>query len=80
MGTRKFVDCRDMPELNCSLKISGTEEEVLKAAVEHKISSHGESETPHLRENIKKMLKDDVEMDYQQDKSPYVDHPTEHRI
>jgi len=33
-GQRKSIDCRDYPsEKNCSLKISGTEEEVLDAAV-----------------------------------------------
>ena len=31
---RKSIDCRDYPsDKNCSLKISGTEEEVLDAAV-----------------------------------------------
>jgi len=39
---RKSVDCRDYPsEKNCSLKISGTEEEVLDAAVQHAASVHG---------------------------------------
>jgi hypothetical protein len=33
---RKSIDCRDYPsEKNCSLKISGTEEEVLDTAVQH---------------------------------------------
>jgi hypothetical protein len=32
---RKAIDCRDFPsEKNCSLKISGTEEEVLDAATQ----------------------------------------------
>ena len=42
MTTRKAIDCRDYPsENNCSLRISGSEEEVLNAAVEHAVSSHG---------------------------------------
>jgi hypothetical protein len=57
---RKSIDCRDYPsEKNCSLKISGTEEEVVDAAVQRAISGHGHEETPELREQIKSMLKDE---------------------
>jgi predicted small metal-binding protein len=61
-GQRKLIDCRDYPsEKNCSLKISGTEEEVLEAAVLHAVSAHGHENTPELREQIKSMLKDDAD-------------------
>ena len=54
---RKSIDCRDYPsEKNCSLKISGTEEEVLDAAVQHAAAVHGHENTPELREQIKQML------------------------
>jgi predicted small metal-binding protein len=57
---RKSIDCRDYPsERNCSLKISGTEDEVLGAAVQHAVSTHGHEETPELRDQIKSMLKDE---------------------
>jgi predicted small metal-binding protein len=57
---RKSIDCRDYPsEKNCSLKISGTKDEALDAAVQHAISAHGHEETPELREQIKSMLKDE---------------------
>ncbi len=60
MAQRKSIDCRDYPsEKNCSLKISGTEEEVLNAAVQHAVSAHGHEETPELREQIKSMLKEE---------------------
>jgi len=59
---RKSIDCRDYPsEKNCSLKISGTEVEVLDAAVQHAVLAHGHEETPELREQIKSMLKDDAD-------------------
>ena len=59
-GQRKSIDCRDYPsEKNCSLKISGTEDEALDAAVQHAVSAHGHKETPELREQIKSMLKDE---------------------
>jgi len=57
---RKSIDCRNYPsEKNCSLKISGTEQEVLDAAVQHAVSAHGHQSTPKLREQIKSMLKDE---------------------
>ena len=60
MAARKSIDCRDYPsEKNCSLKISGTEDEVLDAAVQHAVSAHRHEETPELREQIRSMLKDD---------------------
>ena len=57
---RKSIDCGDYPsEKNCSLKISGTEQEVLDAAVQHAVSAHGHENTPELRGQIKSMLKDE---------------------
>ncbi|HJW38382.1 MAG TPA: DUF1059 domain-containing protein [Candidatus Udaeobacter sp.] len=62
MANRKSIDCRDYPsEKNCSLKISGTETEVLDAAVQHAVSAHEHEETPELREQIKSMLKDEAD-------------------
>jgi predicted small metal-binding protein len=57
---RKSIDCRNYPsDKNCSLKISGTENEVLDAAVQHAVSTHGHNNSPELREQIKSMLKDE---------------------
>jgi predicted small metal-binding protein len=57
---RKSVDCRDYPsEKGCTLKISGTEEEVLDAAVLHAVSAHGHENTPEFREELRHILKDD---------------------
>ena len=59
MAQRKYVDCRDYPsEKNCSLRISGSEQEVLDAAVQHAVSAHGHESSSELREQIKSMLKD----------------------
>jgi hypothetical protein len=59
MAERKSIDCRDYPsEKNCSLKMSGTEQEVLDAAVQHAVSAHGHKNSPELRDEIKSMLKD----------------------
>ncbi|MBV8601032.1 MAG: DUF1059 domain-containing protein, partial [Candidatus Eremiobacteraeota bacterium] len=46
---RKMIDCGQFPsEMNCTLKISGTEEEVIKAAREHAVSTHGHKDSPEL--------------------------------
>jgi predicted small metal-binding protein len=59
-GPRKSIDCRNYPsDKNCSLKLSGTENEVLDAAVQHAISTHGHQNSPELRGQLKSMLKDE---------------------
>ena len=59
MAQRKSIDCRDYPsDKNCSLRISGTEEEVLEAATQHAASAHGHTNSSELREQLKSMLKD----------------------
>ncbi|HVF10330.1 MAG TPA: DUF1059 domain-containing protein [Abditibacteriaceae bacterium] len=61
-GQRKYVDCRDYPsDNNCTLKISGSEEEVLAAATQHAVAAHGHEDTPQLREQIRTLLQDDKE-------------------
>ena len=57
---RKSIDCRLYPsDKNCTLKISGTEKEVLDLAVEHAASAHGHASTPELREELRGLLQDD---------------------
>ncbi len=57
---RKFIDCREYPsDSNCTLKISGTEQEVLEAASLHASSVHGHEDTPEFREQLRGMLKNE---------------------
>lgn len=57
---RKSIDCRLYPSANhCSLKISGTEDEVLTAATQHAVAAHGHAPTPALREELRQLLKDE---------------------
>ena len=61
--TRKVIDCRNFPtDKNCTLAISGTEEEVLDLAVLHASTVHGHENTPELREQIRSMLSDEAEV------------------
>jgi len=41
------------------LKISGSEAEVLDAAVQHAVSAHGHERSAELREEIRSLLKDE---------------------
>ena len=62
MAGRKSIDCRDYPsEKNCSLRISGTEDEVLEAATQHAVRSHGHEDSPELREQLRSMLKESAD-------------------
>ena len=59
-GPRKSIDCRNYPsDKNCPLKLSGTENEVLDAAVQHAVSAHGHQNSLELRGQLKSMLKDE---------------------
>jgi predicted small metal-binding protein len=59
-SVRKVIDCREFPsESNCSLTISGSEAEVLKAATEHAVSSHGHKAGPELEGTLRSSLRDE---------------------
>ena len=59
---RKVIDCRLYPsDKNCSLAISGTEDEVLDAATHHPVTAHGHTDSPELREQLRSYLKDEGE-------------------
>jgi len=59
---RKSIDCRLYPsEKHCTLKISGTEDEVLQTAVAHAITVHGHADTPELVDELRTLLKDEPE-------------------
>jgi Protein of unknown function (DUF1059). len=59
-GGRKFIDCSEYPsDNNCTLRISGTENEVLDAAADHAAATHGHEDTPEFRDQLRGMLKDE---------------------
>lgn len=60
--TRKVADCRKYPsEANCTLTISGEEQEVVDAATMHAVAVHGETDTPEFREQLKSFLVEEKE-------------------
>jgi len=54
-----MFDCRDLPG-NCTLSISGTEEEVLAAQALHAVAAHEQPDGSELREFIRAYLKEEV--------------------
>jgi predicted small metal-binding protein len=58
--TRRTLDCRSMPsDSNCTVQISGEEDEVLELAVAHAVSAHGHTDTPELRDGMRAGLRDE---------------------
>ncbi|MFJ4869121.1 DUF1059 domain-containing protein [Streptomyces sp. NPDC088757] len=58
--SRKVADCRRTPSvMNCTLTITGEEEEVVRAAAEHAVSVHGHEDTPELRTTVRAELEDE---------------------
>jgi predicted small metal-binding protein len=56
---RKMVDCRKVPsDINCTLTIAGSEDELLDAAVTHAVTRHGDEDTPELRQMIISSMED----------------------
>ena len=58
--TRYYADCREHPSImNCSIAMSAdTKEELLEAAVQHAREVHGHEDTPELREELLKQIKE----------------------
>lgn len=58
--SRKVADCRDHPsDNNCTLTISGEEDEVLTAATQHAMSAHGHQDPTEVRAWLLANIKDE---------------------
>ena len=57
---RKSIDSRLMPsESNCTVFVSGEEDEVLELAVQHAVSVHGHTDDQELRDGLRAALRDE---------------------
>lgn len=54
--TRQYIDCREMPSASgCTLALSAdSARELEDAAVQHAVAVHGETDSPELRDMIRK--------------------------
>ena len=58
---QKVADCRDFPsDSDCTLMISGEEDEVVVAATQHAVTVHGHEDTDEVRAWLRQNLKDEV--------------------
>jgi putative lipoic acid-binding regulatory protein len=55
--SRKLFDCREWPG-ECTLAISGEEDEVVEAQLLHVVQAHGQQDSPKLRDQIRASLVD----------------------
>ncbi len=54
---RKMADCRRFEsDSRCTLTIIGEEDEVVDAATRHAVVTHGHTDSPELREQVRAML------------------------
>ncbi len=61
--TRKTIDCRVVPsDSNCTVQISGEEDEVLELAAAHAVSVHGHVDDDELRRGLRNALRDEGAM------------------
>jgi Protein of unknown function (DUF1059) len=58
--TRKTIDCRTMPsDSNCTVQISGDEDEVLELAAAHAVAVHGHTDDEELRAGLRRGMRDE---------------------
>jgi hypothetical protein len=57
------MDCRTVPsETNCTVVITGEEDEVLQLAAAHAVATHGHTDGPELREQLRGALRPEEEL------------------
>ena len=57
---RKYIDCSDYSgHVKCTLVFSAvSEEELLQAVVQHRVTDHGYEDTPEFREMVRKEIEE----------------------
>ena len=57
---RKTIDCRSLPsETNCSVTLSGEEDEILELAAAQAVASHGHPDGEDLRRELRAVMRDE---------------------
>jgi hypothetical protein len=64
LGLRTKLDCSEVThELTCSLHFSGPADNVVEAAVQHAVASHGQDDSEALRASLRRALRIDFPND-----------------
>ena len=60
---RMTIDCRSMPsDSNCTVVITGEEDEVLTLAAAHAVATHGHTDDAALRDGLRAVMRDEGEL------------------
>ena len=60
---RTMIDCRTVPsDNNCTVVISGEEDEVLELAAAHAVAAHGHTDGPELRAGLREAMRGEAEL------------------
>lgn len=57
MTDKVYMDCAEAPDSKCSVKISGTKDEVMRVAMRHATEDHKYPDTPEVRQQLSSMVK-----------------------
>lgn len=56
--SRVFTDCREFPEMKCTVAISADREDVLlNVALQHAVAVHQYQDTPEVRAQLRSLVK-----------------------
>lgn len=53
------MDCSDDPDSNCTVRISGTKDEVMRVAMRHATKDHKYPDTEETKNKLSEMIKPD---------------------
>jgi len=57
MTKKVYMDCSEDKNSNCTVKISGTREEVERVSMRHATEDHNYPDTPEVKEKLMSMIK-----------------------
>ena len=52
-----YMDCAEDPQSNCTVKISGSEDEVMRVSMRHAVEDHKYPNNKDTRNKLKSMIK-----------------------
>ena len=53
------MDCSEIPDSTCTVRISGSKEEVMKVGMRHAVEDHNYPDTEETRKQLSGMIKEE---------------------
>jgi hypothetical protein len=76
-GKKFRISCAEAGKADCSLEITGTEDEVIACAVSHSVDAHGMKDDSKLREDLRGLIKEVGGQDMEGEESEGLDSRSE---